>query len=55
MSTSKVALKAAKAALDAHRYEEAAKEARNALEVDPQNYHASVSKPVKYIVGWADF
>ena len=42
MSSTKAGLKAAKAALDAQKYEEAAKEARKVLDVDPNNYHASV-------------
>jgi superkiller protein 3 len=42
MSATKAGLKAAKAALDAHKYEDAAKEARKTLEIDPKNYHASV-------------
>lgn len=42
MSTAKVALKAAKAALDANQYDEAVKQAEKALEADPQNYHALV-------------
>ena len=50
MSTSKGALKATKAALDAHNYEEAIKEARKAVEIDPKNYHALVVQIVKYIV-----
>ena len=42
MSSTKAGLKAAKAALDAHKYEDAAKEARRILDIDPKNYHASV-------------
>ena len=42
MSTSKGALKATKAALGAHKYEEAVKEARKVIEIDPKNYHALV-------------
>ena len=42
MSTAKVALKAAKAALDAHQYDEAVKQAEKVLELDPKNYHALV-------------
>ena len=42
MSSTKAALKAAKAALDGHKYEEAAREAQKVLDVDPNNYHASV-------------
>ncbi|MCJ1399353.1 Superkiller protein 3 [Xylographa trunciseda] len=42
MSNTKAALKAAKAALDGHKYEEAAKEAQKVLDVDPSNYHANV-------------
>ena len=42
MSSSKAALKSAKAAIDAHKYDEAAREAQNVLNTDPTNYHASV-------------
>ena len=40
MSATKTALKAAKAALDARRYDDAAKEAEKVLENDPKHYHA---------------
>lgn len=40
MSTTKTALKAAKAAIDAHKYEEATEQARKALAADPNSYHA---------------
>lgn len=43
MSTSKAALKAAKAALDSQRYDEAATEAQKVLKGDLGNYHASVA------------
>ena len=39
-SITKGALKAAKAALDAHRYEEAEKQARSVLEADSKHYNA---------------
>lgn len=39
MSTLKLALKAAKAALDDHRFEDAAAEAEKVLALDPRNYH----------------
>ena len=42
MSSTKANLKVTKAALDAGKFEEAAKEARKILDVDPNNYHASV-------------
>ena len=42
MSNTKVALKAAKAALDGHQYDIAAKEAQKVLDVDQNNYHALV-------------
>ena len=42
MSTAKVALKAAKAALDSNQYDEAVKQAGKVLEVDSKNYHALV-------------
>jgi hypothetical protein len=41
MASSKAALKAAKAALDKHQYQEAANEARKVLESDQKNYFAS--------------
>lgn len=40
MSTVKSALKAAKSALDGHKYEEAIQQADIALKFDPKNYHA---------------
>ena len=42
MSTTKAALKAAKAALDAHKYSDAADEAKKALDLDQKSYHAQV-------------
>ncbi|KAL8851106.1 MAG: hypothetical protein Q9221_004002 [Calogaya cf. arnoldii] len=42
MSMAKAALKAAKAALDAHQYESAIENADKALKEDPKNYHANV-------------
>lgn len=42
MSNIKTALKAAKAALDAQRYQDAADEANKVLAIDPKNYHANV-------------
>ncbi|KAL8764608.1 MAG: hypothetical protein Q9209_007957 [Squamulea sp. 1 TL-2023] len=42
MSTVKSALKAAKAALDAHQYELAVENANKVLKEDPRNYHANV-------------
>ena len=42
MASSKAALKAAKAALDSHKYDDAIKEAGKVLEVDPANYHGNV-------------
>jgi predicted negative regulator of RcsB-dependent stress response len=39
-SSNKAALKAAKAALDAKNYDEAATEARKVLEGEPNHYHA---------------
>ena len=42
MSTAKGALRAAKAAIDAHQYGNAATEAKKALERDPQSYHGHV-------------
>ena len=40
MSSNKAALKSAKASLDNHKYEDAAKEARKVLESEPGHYHA---------------
>ncbi len=51
MSTTKAALKAAKASLDAQKYEEAVEHANKVLAIDPQNYHAyvqNISKKVCY-------
>lgn len=42
MSTLKAALKAAKAALDAHKYGEAIEYVHKVLSTDPGNYHAYV-------------
>lgn len=42
MSTVKSALRAAKAALDAHQYGSAIENANKALKEDPKNYHAYV-------------
>ena len=42
MSNAKVALKAAKAAIDAHKYLEATDQAKKVLDLDPGNYHAYV-------------
>lgn len=42
MSNVKAALKAAKAAIDSQRYQEAVTQAEKALALDPQNYHAWV-------------
>lgn len=43
MASTKTALKAAKAALDAEKYDEAVKHVRTVLTIDPNNYHAYVS------------
>ncbi|KAI9816499.1 MAG: Superkiller protein 3 [Pycnora praestabilis] len=42
MSSAKSILKAAKIALDSHNYDEAVTQAKKALTVDPQSYHANV-------------
>ena len=42
MSSTRAALKAAKAALDAHKYNEAVEQAKKVLEFDSDNYHAYV-------------
>ena len=39
MAGNRIALKAAKAALDGRKYEEAISQAEKVLEVDPGNYH----------------
>jgi superkiller protein 3 len=43
MSSSKAALKAAKAAIDGQNYNEAIHQARKVLEADAKNYHAFVN------------
>lgn len=40
MSGTKAALKAAKAALDANKYQSAIDQAKTVLKTDPNNYHA---------------
>ena len=40
MSSAKVALRAAKTAIDTHRYEDAVTEAEKVLAADPRSYHA---------------
>lgn len=45
MSSQKAALKAAKAALDAHKDNEAIEHINKILSIDPRNYHAYVDKP----------
>ena len=42
MSSTKAALRQAKAAIDEHRYEDAAAQAEKVLVAEPQNYHAWV-------------
>ena len=42
MGTTKALLKAAKASLDAQKYDEAVEHANKVLAVDPQSYHAYV-------------
>ena len=48
MSTTKTALKAAKAALDAHKYEEAIEQAKSVTATDPTNYNANVFLGLAY-------
>ena len=48
MSSSKAALKAAKAAIDGQKYNEAIVQARKVLETDVKNYHAFVSISLYY-------
>ena len=40
MSGTKAALKAAKAALDGNKYQDAVDQAKTILKTDPKNYHA---------------
>ena len=55
MSTSKAALKAAKAALDARKYDVTIEQANIVLATDPQNYHAYVRCMSEVcIVIWTD-
>ena len=42
MSATKAALKAAKASLDAQKYDDAVEHAKKVLAIDPHNYHAYV-------------
>lgn len=46
MSTTKAALKAAKAALDAKKYQDAIDQAKTVLKTDPNNYHAYTFAPI---------
>ncbi|KAL9000793.1 MAG: hypothetical protein Q9169_000547 [Polycauliona sp. 2 TL-2023] len=48
MSALKSALRAAKAALDAHQYEKAIENANQALKEDPKNYHANVFRGLAF-------
>lgn len=48
MSATKTALKAAKAALDAHKYQDAIEQANAALAVDPKSYNAKVFLGLAY-------
>ena len=48
MSATKSALKAAKAALDAHKYEDAIEQANSVLAADPRNYNANVFLGLAY-------
>ena len=48
MSATKTALKAAKAALDAHKYEDAIEQANTVLAADPKNYNATVFLGLAY-------
>ena len=42
MSGTKAALKAAKAALDGNKYQDAVDQAKTVLKTDPKNYHAYI-------------
>ena len=48
MSATKSTLKAAKAALDAHKYEDAIEQANSVLAADPRNYNANVFLGLAY-------
>ena len=48
MSATKAALKAAKAALDSHKYEEAIQEANSVIKLDAKNYNANVFLGLAY-------
>lgn len=48
MSATKTALKAAKAALDAHKYEDAVEQARTVIAIDASNYNANVFLGLAY-------
>lgn len=52
MSTTKAALKAAKAALDARKDNEAIEHVNKVLSIDPKNYHAYVdrSQEIYYVM-----
>lgn len=46
MSGTKAALKAAKAALDANKYQDAIDQAQMVLKTDTKNYHAYILTPI---------
>jgi Tfp pilus assembly protein PilF len=46
MSSTKTALKAAKAALDAEKYDDAVEQVKKVLTIDPNHYHAYVGMTV---------
>lgn len=50
MSGTKAALKAAKAALDADKYQDAIDQAKTVLKTDPNNYHAYKIPPIAHIL-----
>lgn len=50
MSSTKAALKAAKAALDANKYQDAIDQARTVLKTDTNNYHAYILTSVAPIL-----
>lgn len=49
MSSTKAALKAAKAALDTNNYHDAVDQAKAVLRTDPKNYHAYALKQITLI------
>lgn len=53
MSSTKAALKAAKAALDANKFQDAIDQAKTVLKTDSSNYHAYRFAPISHILSVA--